>query len=130
MHGPVKLLRVGLILLTIPLFLLAYLLVNIIKYLAPNFSFKIGMKMLSNLELQSWFNIDQIRGAEDIQFLFSPDIMKYFVESSIQDILKPANLGSDAPNPQMIELSSKSVTSLLSMAKAGRPLVLNFGSCT
>jgi len=130
MHGPLSLLQVCLVLLQIPFLLAIHVAINILRYLAPHTTFKLAIKILQNLEVDSWLNRDKIEGVEDLRFMFSLDIMKWKVESSIRDILKPAKLGQVAPNPQMVSLSTNSLTSLLSKAKPGIPLVLNFGSCT
>jgi len=130
MHSPLALLKVSLVLLLIPVFLLVHVLSNISKYMAPNFTFKIVMRILEKVKVRYWPNAEKIQGVEDMDFFFSMDIKKFFVESAIEDILKPAKLGSEAPNPMMVNLSNTVSTPLLSMAKPGRPFILNFGSCT
>ena len=50
--------------------------------------------------------------------------------NQIRDIVKEAQVGSVAPNPMLMDLSTKASKPLLSFAKAGRPLIVNFGSCT
>ena len=77
MLNPIKLLQIGLVFLKIPILFLVHVLMNIIKYLAPNFTFKIAMKFLErNLEVYSWVNAEQLCRPEDLQFLFSLDIIK------------------------------------------------------
>ena len=46
------------------------------------------------------------------------------------NVLKEAQEGSPAPSPDLYDLSTRQVVSLLSRARPGRPLVLNFGSCS
>ncbi|XP_042219571.1 thyroxine 5-deiodinase-like [Homarus americanus] len=41
-----------------------------------------------------------------------------------------AEMGEVAPNPEVMRLRDRSVSRLLDMARSGRPLVINFGSCT
>ena len=40
------------------------------------------------------------------------------------------NVGKPAPNPPVVKLDGVTQVNLLDFAKAGRPLVLNFGSCS
>ena len=44
--------------------------------------------------------------------------------------LKEAQKGLTAPNPELYDLNTRKVVSLLSRSQAGRPLVVNFGSCS
>ena len=46
------------------------------------------------------------------------------------DLSKRAFYGEPAPNAKVISLDGKMKYQLLDFAKTGRPLVLNFGSCT
>ncbi|XP_045134624.1 uncharacterized protein LOC123518083 isoform X1 [Portunus trituberculatus] len=41
-----------------------------------------------------------------------------------------AEQGSRAPNPKLLRLSDRSECRLLDVASKGRPLIINFGSCT
>ena len=41
-----------------------------------------------------------------------------------------ASVGKLAPNPPVVKIDGVTLVSLLDFAKAGRPLVFNFGSCT
>ena len=43
---------------------------------------------------------------------------------------RTAEMGGDAPNPKVFDLKKKKVVDLLDFESSGRPLVLNFGSCT
>ena len=46
------------------------------------------------------------------------------------DLRKKIKQGHEAPSRPVVSLSGKDCFPLLKMAKPGRPLVLNFGSCT
>ena len=46
------------------------------------------------------------------------------------NILKEAQQGSRAPSPELYDLKTRSVVSLLTRSHPGRPLVVNFGSCS
>jgi len=63
-------------------------------------------------------------------FMFSLDRIRNQYTVKIRDVLKDAQVGKEAPNPALIDLVTKTKTYLLSHEKAGRPLVVNFGSCT
>merc|ERR1719239_1191339 len=72
--------------------------------------------------------MDSIKSTEDIGFMFSLDKVKMMTMNNIRDILKEAQVGETAPNPELIDLETRTKLPLVSLAKAGRPLVLNFGS--
>ena len=76
MHSPLLLLKVCLVLLQIPFLLAAHVLINILRYIGPQTTFKIAMKILEKVEFKSWVNRDKIKGVEDLKFMFSLDIMK------------------------------------------------------
>ena len=128
--SPLLLLRVALVYLKIPLLIFGYIVSNLLRIIAPKLTFKLAKKLLIKVEFDSWPNNEEIKGVEDLNFLFSWDIKKWKVQSEVADVLKPAKLGAVAPNPRVVDLSNNKVTSLLSFAKKGRPFVLNFGSCT
>lgn len=71
-----------------------------------------------------------VNSTKDTPFLFTFRFVWIRAIKSIMDIMKPAQLGGKAPNLELVDLEKKSSVFLLDMAKAGRPLVLNFGSCT
>ena len=50
--------------------------------------------------------------------------------NSLLDALKTAQKGKSAPNTTVISLDGKTKVHLLDFMKQGRPLVVNFGSCT
>jgi hypothetical protein len=52
------------------------------------------------------------------------------VVKGLEDKLKYSTLGASAPHAKVFDILSKSTVDLLSLAKTGRPLVLNFGSCS
>ena len=76
MHSPILLLKVCLVLLQIPFLLVVHVIINILRYIAPQTTYKIAMKILEKVELKSWLNRDNINGVEDLKFMFSLDIMK------------------------------------------------------
>ncbi|XP_047474175.1 thyroxine 5-deiodinase-like [Penaeus chinensis] len=49
---------------------------------------------------------------------------------NMQEANLTVEVGSPAPNPALVRLSDGVECHLLDMAKVGRPLVINFGSCT
>ena len=48
----------------------------------------------------------------------------------LENATKEALKGEAAPNPPVYDLATGKTVSLLSTASKGRPLVLNFGSCS
>lgn len=56
--------------------------------------------------------------------------IKQMLRSRFLEITKPAQLGQDAPNSEIISLEDRSLHTISDFAKKDRPLVLNFGSCT
>lgn len=112
----------------IPFYLLIHVFSNVAKFLAPRLTFKIAMKMFEKVKIRTYTS--KIESVEDVDFLFSWDIKQFFIDSAIKDVLKEAKVGSDAPNPIIFNMTTSKLTPLLSLSKRGRPLVLNFGSCT
>lgn len=62
--------------------------------------------------------------------LFSDQMFQNVWHSVALDMNKKAKQGGDAPNSPVVTSSGKICFPLLEVANAGRPLVLNFGSCT
>jgi hypothetical protein len=76
MHSPILLLKLFLVLLQIPFLLSVHVIINILRYIAPQTTFKIALEILDELEINSWLNKEKITGVEDLKFMFSLDIMK------------------------------------------------------
>ena len=76
MHSTQILLKVCFVLLQIPFLLSAHVLINILRYIAPQTTFRLAMTILDKLEIKSWLISDNINGVEDLKFMFSLDIMK------------------------------------------------------
>ena len=105
-------------------------------------------KILNQIHLNDWKNSSNIKKMSDLEFLFSFDMYKvsiklvfnaevlifslfqWFVLKGLEDKLKSSTLGAPAPDVKVLDILSKKTVSLLSRAKTGRPLVLNFGSCS
>eukprot|EP00091_Calanus_sinicus_P024117 TRINITY_DN8484_c0_g1_i3.p1 TRINITY_DN8484_c0_g1~~TRINITY_DN8484_c0_g1_i3.p1 ORF type:complete len:125 (-),score=25.25 TRINITY_DN8484_c0_g1_i3:494-868(-) len=122
---PFDILRIGLVLLKVPFSLLYILCLNLANLVAPTWTFKMIQKRMMMKGISKPFE-----STSDFQFAFSTEMVKKMAENKIKDILKEAQCGSAAPNPTLLNLESKASISLLSLAKAGRPMVVNFGSCT
>ncbi|XP_045134625.1 thyroxine 5-deiodinase-like isoform X2 [Portunus trituberculatus] len=56
--------------------------------------------------------------------------MKELWYSAWAEVQMVAEQGSRAPNPKLLRLSDRSECRLLDVASKGRPLIINFGSCT
>ena len=61
--------------------------------------------------------------------LFGWEMLKTVTRQVVLDGLKEAKIGKEAPNPEVLDLFGNN-RKLLSEAKQGRPVVLNFGSCS
>jgi len=131
--GGGKLLAISLILLKLPFHLLTLLLFNLVNLVAPGFVLKMVKKMTNKSNFDdssSKFKWSSMESSTDIAFFMSLDRVKQGMSIQIRDVLKQAQVGEAAPNPVLVNLETRTKVPLLSFARAGRPLVLNFGSCT
>jgi len=127
----IKYLKAVLIIFQIPFLCLAYLFLQILKRIAPGVAYKIvTSKMLGPLGINQWNNSEDIRSVDDMNFMFSSEIFKFIFSSGIKDAMKDADLGAPAPDVPVMNILSRKTVNLLSLASKGRPLVLNFGSCS
>lgn len=62
--------------------------------------------------------------------MFSWESLKAVFHGHKLDWLKSARLGHDAPNSAVVPLADATRRRVLDFARAHRPLVLNFGSCS
>jgi len=111
----------------LPLKLAATVLLNIANYIAPGPLFTFLDKRIPPHPMP---NPGEFKSTKDMEFLFSLDRVARRVRMEVRDVIKPAQLGEKAPDIELMDLDSRKNSSLLSLARAGRPLVLNFGSCT
>jgi len=111
----------------LPLKLAATVLLNIANYIAPGPLFTFLDKRIPPHPMPF---PSEFQSTKDMEFLFSLDRVARRVRMEVRDVIKPAQLGEKAPDIELMDLDSRKNTSLLSLARAGRPLVLNFGSCT
>lgn len=65
-----------------------------------------------------------------IDSIYTAAIFKQMLRARYKDIFKTARLHGKAPNAEVVELSNLTRAKLLDLQKCGRPLVINFGSCT
>jgi len=127
-----KIVRLGVVLLVkLPVALLAYLAFNLARIIAPGLLINSIKGSATRMEAGMPSKmINSIKSTEDLGFMFSLDKVKMITMNNIRDILKEAQVGQPAPNPELVDLETRAKLPLVSLAKAGRPLVLNFGSCT
>ena len=141
-----KYLKVFLFLLFVPIVGIVFIILNLLKIIAPRCMFKFATtNILNQIHLNDWKNSSNITKMSDLKFLFSFDMYKvslkmvfkqvliiysfqWFVVKGLEDRLKSSTLGSPAPDVKVLDILSKKTVGLLSRAKNGRPLVLNFGS--
>ncbi|XP_068246650.1 type I iodothyronine deiodinase-like [Palaemon carinicauda] len=67
-------------------------------------------------------------GVGDLKYFWPR--MKVFLESALSELTATAEENGKAPNTRVINLIDKTEYRLLDFARAGRPLIVNFGSCT
>jgi len=126
-----KIVRLAVVVLVkLPIALLAYLAFNLARIIAPGLLINFIKGSATRQKMHPQKLMDSIKSTEDIGFMFSLDKVKMMTMNNIRDILKEAQVGEPAPNPELIDLETRAKLPLISLAKAGRPLVLNFGSCT
>jgi len=111
-----------------PGILLFFLLNNIMRLIAPDFTIKMLKKQLSTTG--KWGFDEKINSVEDVEYLFSFACVKKQLLHGLENAIKDAQRGSLAPNPAVYDLTSRSTVSLLTASRPARPLVLNFGSCS
>lgn len=63
-------------------------------------------------------------------FFATTEMIKNRYKAWIQEPYREALVNLPAPNPMVVLAKSVEKVPLLSIAKEGRPLILNFGSCT
>jgi len=126
--NPMSVVRIGWVLVKLPFGLLGVLAMNMVNMVAPEMMFKLFQRMMKNREEMAIAK--KFKSTEDFGFLFSFDRIQMCARGEIRDILKEAQVGCPAPNPTLLNLLDRSSTNLLSLATPGRPLVINFGSCT
>jgi len=64
------------------------------------------------------------------RFFYTWNMIQDHFKTQLQDINKSAKLYGPAPDPVLHEPGTGGRVRLLSVASRGRPLVINFGSCT
>jgi len=128
MRGLKTILRIGWILLRGFLLYLYVLMMKTINIIAPDWTLRMIQKRMQEKDLKELQ--DTVKSTDDAQFFFSFDMPWNQTRKHLRDTLKEAQLGDISPNPSLVNLTDRSSAPLLSFAKTGRPLVLNFGSCT
>ena len=88
-----------------------------------NFSFDVNYEETAHLE------IDFI-SQESLGFMATSEAAKVVIRDGIIQAGRVAEEGKPAPNPEVLELTTKKFVKLLDFQKEGRPLLINFGSCT
>jgi len=107
----------------LPLNVLLTVISNIARIIAPNVVFRYTKKIMDSEIMKRG-----VEKPEDATFLFSMDRVKMQTKMQIRDVMKTAELGHLAPDAELVDLETRKRVSLLSLARAGRPLILNFGS--
>ena len=72
-----KYLKASLFLLTVPIVGLVFLILNLLKIIAPGCLFKVATThILSQIHLNDWQNRQNLKKMSDLKFLFSLDMFK------------------------------------------------------
>jgi len=127
-----------LLLIKLPINLAILLVANIANIIAPDLVLSMVKKlMLKSKDLAddsatngNKFKWGNMESSSDVAFFMSLDRVRHQTMNQLRDILKEAQMGCAAPNPELIDLDTRAKLPLISLARAGRPLVINFGSCT
>jgi len=122
-----------LVLVELPIRLLMLLVINVLGLILPELVVWMAKTvMIRHARSEGMADLvakwEKIQTIQDFAFILSLDSVTMEVKGKMRDILKEAQLGQPAPNLDLVDLASKAKTPLLSLAKAGRPLVVNFGS--
>jgi len=126
--APYKCLQILYVVLRMPGTLAFFLVMNIMRFLAPDFTFRMMKAKLNTTGMIEFGK--NLKSVEDMDYLFSLASVKKRFSNAMGNVLKEAQIGSRAPSPELYDLKTQSVVSLLSRSKPGRPLVINFGSCS
>jgi len=128
MSEVVKAAQAGMVYATVPFQFIILFAMKLSNLIAPGFI--IGLMNKKGDDMMPAYIRDNLKTVDDAKFLFSSDRIWQMVKTKLQNIYKDADKGAAAPNPKVVVLDSGEEVDLLSFAKVGRPLVLNFGSCT
>lgn len=102
------------------------ILVRLMNYVPP-----LKTKFIKFLKEQRKNLGKQIESIDDfVESLYKWSSMKSMISQGSCDIWKTAKLGQRAPDALAFCLKRKSIVNILDMQQHGRPLVINFGSCT
>jgi len=107
----------------VPAHYLALAALKIAYFIAPG-------KVMAKFRSLQGEKMSKAETADDIQFLFTDEIIKMKLKTGLQDVYKAAQLGGPAPPVTLVNLDDSKEVDLLDFARAGRMLVVNFGSCT
>jgi len=125
---PYKCLQVLYVFLRLPGALAFFLVMNLMRVLAPDFTFRMFKEKIDSSGTMGF--AEKIKSLDDMEFLFSFASVKKKFSNAMGNVLKEAQRGCPAPNPELYDLNTRKVVSLLSRSRPGRPLVVNFGSCS
>jgi len=120
--------KILLVFIRLPASLAFFLVMNTLRIIAPEFTVNMFKKKLGTTG--KWGFAEKINSVDDMDFLFSFVSVKKTFLHGLENALKEALEGEPAPNPSVYDLATKKTVSLLSTGSRGRPLVLNFGSCS
>lgn len=118
----------------LPLRLAGLVLTNCVMTFVPMLFPKMGVKL--HKQFMEILEIDETNkrmsfvaeGVGDFRYFWQR--MKVFIDGAVNEVTMVAEEKGKAPNPSLRRLTDKSECRLLDLSRTGRPLVINFGSCT
>lgn len=116
-------LRAALVYASVPLAIIIQKIVRVLYWMGP--------RVVHPMLYKAGFVRSEQPDSEALDFIFSTELIRMLTKMKVCEIFKTAAKGKAAPNVELLQLEDQSKpVKLLDLAKKGRPLVLNFGSCT
>ncbi|KPP59091.1 hypothetical protein Z043_123026 [Scleropages formosus] len=116
--------NIAVCLVLLPRFLVAALVLWLLDFLC------IRRKVLLKMREQDGGPDDPPVCVSDSNRMFSWESLKAVWHGHKLDFFKSAHLGYAAPNTEVVRIADRARSCILDFARAKRPLILNFGSCT
>lgn len=123
-----KCIKSGFQIAAIPVKVAALLPLKAAAWLAPDFLLYLINRILITENMDNSPNPKDKEGV--LKFITSSDFIFMSYKMQMTDIWKKSIKGSIALDANVYDLATSEWVNLLSLAKPGRPMVLNFGSCT
>merc|ERR1711997_98400 len=100
---PSRCLQILYVFLRMPGTLAFFLVMNIMRVLAPDFTFRMFKEKLDSTG--TWGFDEKLKSVEDLEYLFSLASVKKRFSNTMGNVLKEAQKGSAAPSPELYDLN-------------------------